>query len=336
MLRFTAMIALLACLAGAVAEGESGAQRLGRVGTFMYQLDKLDDASNVAALAGSNYDMLVVEPTATVSGHSHFDMKAMVTRLHAGKPGRIVLAYLDAGQAESFRTYWQNDWKAPTKAAKGVPDFLLAPDPDGWSDDYPVAYWDNRWQAIIATGAHSQVVQLMNAGFDGLYLDWIDGWDDDRCVQEARRERVDPARAMVDFLLLIRSTARKINPAAVIVQQNAYALLDTDARLRDAIDALGVEDTWYSGKANAKWASRFAGDIPNRETGDDSTASRLVQYQKFIALGKPVFTIDYCVNAANAARVYREAGAHHLVPLVTRVSLDHMTETPPPAIHSGG
>jgi cysteinyl-tRNA synthetase, unknown class len=321
---------MLLFLTNAAALAQSPAPMpLSSVKTWMYQLQNLEQPANVSLLAASNYNLLVVEPTATVVGNADFDMKGIVARLHAGKPGRVVLAYLDACQAESFRTYWRKDWVAPTRSAGGIPDFLLTPDPDGWSDDYPVAYWDKRWQGIIATNTDSQVALLMNAGFDGLYLDWIDAWDFDPCVAAAQRQHVDPAPAMVDFLLLIRAKARAINPRAVIVQQNAYTLLDADPRLKDAIDALGVEDTWYSGKANAKWTSKRAGDIANRDSDEDSTAGRLTQYQKFLAIGKPVFTIDYCMKPENAARVYRESRAHHLVPLVTRVSLDFMTTTPP-------
>jgi cysteinyl-tRNA synthetase len=300
----------------------------------MYQIQNIEDDDSLDALAKSPYDLLVVEPTANIKGNPHFDMRAMVAKLHAGKPGRIVLAYLDAAEAERFRTYWTKDWIAPTRKAKtkGTPDFILIPDPDGWGGDYPVAYWDKRWQDLFVTGANSQVKMVMQAGFDGVYLDWIDAWDDDAVSAEAKRQGIDSAKSMVDFLLLIRKTAREINPNALIVQQNAFTLWDADPRLKDAIDAMGVEDTWFSGHANAKWTGKGAGDVPNRETDDSSTANRLKTYDKFLKAGKPVFTVDYCVNTDHAATVYAESLAHHLVPLVTRVSLDHLTVTPPPAL----
>jgi cysteinyl-tRNA synthetase len=329
-MRWAILVILISAAAGgARAEGQRP-MALPAVKTFMYQLQNLEEPDAVTALANSDYDLLVVEPTSTTKGNDSFDMKAMVDKLRAGRPGRIVLAYLDACEAESFRTYWKPDWKAPTRSSRGVPDFLLIPDPDGWSDDYPVAYWDARWQAIIATDADSQVNRLMRAGFDGVYLDWIDAWDDDTVKAQADRQGIDSAKAMTDFLLLIRKTARAVNPNALVVQQNAFTLIDADPRLVDAIDALGVEDTWFSGRSNAGWTSKSAGDIPNRDRGDSSTAARLRQYAKFQSAGKPVFTVDYCVNPINAAHVYAEATAHHLVPLVTRVSLDHMTTTPPP------
>jgi len=251
--------------------------------------------------------------------------------LHAGRPSRLVFAYLNLGQAESYRTYWTKDWKAPTPHQRGNPDFILTPDADGWADNYTVAYWDRRWQEIFATGQASLLRQAMEAGFDGVYLDWVNAFDDAQVVAEAKKAGIDPAKAMVDFLLLVRRTAREINPHALIVQQNAVYLLDADPRLLSAIDALGVEDTWFGGKAGAKWGSRQAGDIPNHYGAESSTASLLKQYAKYQAAGKPVFTIDYCVKPANAEKVYRDAARHSLIPLVTQVSLDHLTTTPPPS-----
>lgn len=306
------------------------AMKLGEVRSFMYLLQNVEDPKTLKALVESDYDMVVIEPTATVKDHEDFDIKAAVEQLHAGKKGRVVLAYINPGQAESYRTYWKADWKKPTKTSAGNPDFILKADPDGWEENYNVAYWDKRWQEVFATGEQSEVKRAMEAGFDGVYLDWVAAYEEDDVVAAAKKANIDPAEAMVDFLLLIRKTAREINPNAVVIQQNATGLIDEDPRLKDAIDGLGVEDTWFGGNANAKWGSKGAGDKPNRYKGDGSTTELLKQYEKYLSAGKPVFTIDYCVNPANAAKVYESAREHKLVSLVTQVSLDHLTTTPPP------
>lgn len=329
-----AVFALLLVIPATLCGQAQRPMTIGEVRTFMYQLQRIEEPAALRQLAESEYDLLVIEPTVTVRGQEDFDIRAAVARLRAGKPGRIVLAYLNPGQAESYRTYWKADWKAPTHTARGHPDFILQADPDGWDDNYNVAYWDPRWQAVFATDPQSEVRTAMTAGFDGVYLDWIGAYAEERIADEARRAGVDPARAMVDFLLLIRKTAREMNPNALVVQQNAVYLLDEDPRLTQAIDALGVEDTWFGGKANANWGSPAGGDIPNRCKGESSTAALLAQYAKYRAARKPVFTIDYCLKPANAARVYEEAARHNLIPLVTQVSLDHLTTTPPPALRA--
>ena len=305
---------------------------LAAVRSFMYQIDKLDEPGAIKRLANTSYDLLVVEPTATIRDNERFDMAGMVgmvATLHAGKPGRIVLAYVDAGQAERFRGYWRKEWKPPGKDHKGEPDFILTSDPDGWHDDFPVAYWDKRWQEIFATGPRSEVRQVMKAGFDGLYLDWIDGYTDEAVAAEAKRQKVNAATAMVDWIGTIRNAAREVNPHALIIAQNAAYLIDAEPHYVEVIDGIGFEDTWFSGKANTPWGRPKGGDIPNRDKDESSTARRIEQYKKYLKANKPVFTIDYCLKPENAKKVYATSRGAGFVPLVTQVSLSRITETPP-------
>jgi cysteinyl-tRNA synthetase len=298
------------------------------VKTWMYQLQGVENTGAVAALAGSGYDMLVVEPTATVKGCQGFDMKGMVGRFHAGKGGRVVLAYIDIGEAESYRTYWRSTWRAPKNNNPGSPDFILRADPDGWAENFVVAYWDQRWQLVLA----NELVKIMNAGFDGIYLDWVDGYEDAAVLAEAKRQHVDPAAAMIDFIASLRTTARKANPKAVVIAQNAPYLLDEDARYANVIDGLAMEDIWFRGRPDAGWNSPAGGDIPNRWNDEYSTAALVKQCKKYLAAGKAVFTVDYCLKPAHAAQVYRDSAKAGLTPLVTRVSLAKITTTPPPAL----
>jgi len=61
------------------------------------------------------------------------------------------------------------------------------------------------------------------------------------------------------------------------------------------------------------------------------TEGRLQQYRQFLDRGLPVFTVDYCVDPSNADAVYEQSADAGLVPLVTRVDLSQLTETPPPS-----
>jgi cysteinyl-tRNA synthetase len=318
--------AALSAAASVPAQAGTRPMALGDVKTWMYQIQELEADRAVGALARSPYDLLVVEPTATVKDSEAFDMRGMVAALHAGKPGRLVLAYLDVGEAEEYRTYWEKGWRPPTRRRVGNPPFMLLPDPDGWAENYVVAYWDEQWQALMCREAG----RLMEAGFDGLYLDWVEAYDDEQVARMARAAGVAPARAMVGFIGRLREAIRAARPGAVVVAQNAPYLLDEDPTYADVIDALACEDTWFRGEADAEWHDRGAGDIPNRDTDEYGTSARIGQYRKYLARGKPVFTVDYCLKAKNAAMVYRESRAQGFVPLVTRVGLQRLTETPPP------
>ena len=119
-------------------------QRLNNIETWMYQIQELNLDGAVESLAATNYPMLVIEP-----GHNFkltsdvYDTANIINQLRTSPDGteRLLLAYIDIGEAEDYRDYWQDVWIAPTETTGGTPDFLITVDPDGWSGNYPVAYW---------------------------------------------------------------------------------------------------------------------------------------------------------------------------------------------------
>lgn len=300
--------------------------------TWMYQIQWLDEKATIDELDNTEYDMLVVEP-----GFNFIDDKYDVNYLTSSlkqKPNgdeRILLAYIDIGQAEDYRTYWESTWVAPTDTQPGSPDFLVTIDPDGWSGNYPVAYWDSSWQDIWL-GTNGIIEQLTNYGFDGVYLDWVEAYDDDKVRERAISQSINAENEMMQFIKKIRDLGKSINPEFLVVPQNAPYLLDANPALYTSIiDALATEDTWFYGEGDVDWNGAEAGDLSGgeRHSGDYSTANRIAQSKKYSNLGIPVFTVDYCKSSSNANFVYDESRKNGFIPLVTRVSLTNITETPP-------
>lgn len=321
---------LLTCLAITNSAWADANESLRQVRTFMYQLQGLERPGAIDELAASNYDMVVVEPTDTVKGSERFDTSAMVASLRASKPGRLVIAYIDIGEAESYRGYWKRSWRRPVKGHTGRPSFILSEDPDGWAENFPVAYWDRRWHKVLIDGGNSPLRKIVAAGFDGVYLDWVEAYDDVTVKRKAARDGVAPKPAMVSLIAKIRAFGRNLGPDFLVIAQNAPYLIKTDGYI-GTIDAVGFESTWFGGKADAPWPSRRGGDIPSPRIGDDyATSQRLKIYRRYLAQGKPVFTIDYSLRPKRAQWIYSESASHGFVPLVTRVSLSRMTEVPPP------
>jgi len=275
------------------------------ISTWMYQIQWLDEQATIDELDATEYDMLVVEPGFNFT-EDQYDVNYLVSSLKHKASGdeRIVLAYIDIGQAEDYRTYWQNDWVAPTSTQAGSPDFLVTIDPDGWSGNYPVAYWDESWQQIWLA-SNGIIEQLAYYGFDGVYLDWVEAYDDEKVRAVANSQGINTENEMMVFIERIRNSGQRINSNFLVVPQNAPFLLEANPSFyASIIDALATEDTWYYGEGDADWGSANAGDLTggDRHEGDYSTANRIAQSQKYIDLGIPVFTVDYCISEMNAYR----------------------------------
>jgi len=302
------------------------------VTTWMYQIQNLESKANIDTLYDTAYDMLVVEPGFNLK-EDPYDTLYLVSKLSKKPDGkkRFLFAYIDIGEAEDYRTYWQSDWVAPKKNRPGYPDFLITTDPDGWSGNYPIAYWRQEWQGIWI-GENGIIEKLAGYGFDGVYLDWIEAYDDDKVRDAAGNDGIDPENEMMLFIEKIRKKGREINSGFMIISQNAPYLLDHNPSFYSSIiDAVAMEDTWCYGEADVGWNNPLAGDLSGGERHADeySTENRIKQSKKYLDLGIPVFTVDYCISRENADYVYKVSREDGFIPLVTRVSLSRITETPP-------
>ena len=123
-----------------------------------------------------------------------------------------------------------------------------------------------------------------------------------------------------------------MNNGFIVISQNAPYLIDYDPNYYSSvIDALATEDTWYYGQGDADWDDENAGDLTggDRHADDYSTKNRIAQNKKYLSYNLPVFTVDYCINKTHAKKVYKNSRYNGFIPLVTRVSLSEITETPP-------
>jgi len=82
----------------------------------------------------------------------------------------LVVSYMSIGEAEDYRFYWQSSWSSNS------PAWLKAQNPD-WPGNYKVEYWDSDWQQVIYGNNSSYLQKVLNAGFDGVYLDIIDAYE---------------------------------------------------------------------------------------------------------------------------------------------------------------
>lgn len=207
----------------------------GGINSWGYQLQDLD----VANASASSVDLLVIDPT--LDGSDDTRLKpADLARLKQKPDGkrRIVLAYLSIGEAESYRPYWDKSWK------RDKPDWLLGENPD-WKENYAVCFWKPGWQALMCGSPEASLDRIIAAGFDGVYLDKCDVFEDlKRRYKAEAKSRPDIEGDMVAFIARISAYAKARNPAFVVVMQNAEQLLERDD-LRAVLDGIAKEELVY-------------------------------------------------------------------------------------------
>ncbi len=122
----------------------------------------------IDAVSQTNYDALIMDLYHNDEPFTEAEIEQLKTKFNGGS--RLVICYMSIGEAEDYRYYWQSGWRV------GNPDWLEAENPD-WAGNYKVRYWDSEWQAIIFGNDNSYLKKILDAGFDGVYLDIVDGFE---------------------------------------------------------------------------------------------------------------------------------------------------------------
>jgi cysteinyl-tRNA synthetase len=287
---------------------------------WAYQIQDQTADGALDALVDSHYDMLVIDDVSTVVEDEDYDMKAAVEKLK--KSGKIVIAYIDIGEAEDYRWYWEKGWKV------GNPEFIETIDPDGWSGNYPVQYWEKEWQDIIYGDEDAYIDKLIANGFDGIYLDWIEAYSEDKVMAAAKKEGKDREKEMINFIKGFSDYSRKKKPGFLVIAQNAVELGQYEEYLK-IIDGVAQEQIWFDGSADAK-GSASEGDYAMPSTGLFSSEYYLDYLENFKTANVPVFTVDYATKKENVDKAYKVSLKNGFNPYVSIRSLSRLTKTPPP------
>ncbi|MDX1699085.1 MAG: endo alpha-1,4 polygalactosaminidase [Melioribacteraceae bacterium] len=316
---------------------------LEQVKYWAYQIQDISYPGAVDYLVNSKYDMLVLEPTCTdwSSDDKLFDTAEMINRIKnsAASDGvhrKLVIAYIDIGEAEDWRWYWNwsYDWDCEPPLPQDWPSYIVSCDPDGWSGNYPVAYWDENWQDLTIWGQNqnsqpygdytSIIDETILHGFDGIYLDWVEAFEDERVMTRAQLENKDPAVEMINFIQKMRDYASIRNPEFIIIQQNAASLIEGHPELLSKIDAIAQEAVWYDGDADVDWENPAGYDYVN----ESDLVNYYMEYlEQYLDGNIPVFTCEYALDYADSA--YKRSYDKGYIPYVTRRSLSRLTTTPP-------
>ena len=122
----------------------------------------------INAVSATNYDVIIMDLFHNETAFDSTEIEQLKTKFNGGK--RFVICYMSIGEAEDYRYYWQTSW------GSNKPDWLEPENPE-WEGNYKVRYWDSEWQDIIFGNDDSYLKKILDAGFNGTYLDIIDGFE---------------------------------------------------------------------------------------------------------------------------------------------------------------
>ena len=126
----------------------------------------------------------------------------------------------------------------PERRLSALAPAWLGSENESWSGNFFVRYEDPQWQSIFIDGPQSYLSRVINAGFDGVYLDRIDAF------YEHPDHRPDAAQQMLEFVTRIAQQARAAKPDFLIVPQNGEELLSRRG-YAEMIDAIAKEDLLF-------------------------------------------------------------------------------------------
>jgi len=279
--------------------------------SFVYQLQNVD----LDALGKTRFDLVVMDYSRDGSDAEQFTAAEISALQNSSGGAKKVLAYMSIGEAETYRWYWNPAWDVNEDGQpdSGAPAWLGPSNPD-WPGNYKVRYWDSQWQTIVFGSATSYLDRIIDAGFDGVYLDIIDAFEYWGPDGSSGLNRASAPQEMVDLVKAIAQYARvtRGRPDFMVFPQNGEALAAYPDYVQ-TVTGVGKEDTWY---------------LDNDLQSASETAEVLENLDIFRDAGKTILVIDYVTQAALIDAFYTKAADRGYIPYATGRNLDALTINP--------
>jgi hypothetical protein len=210
-------------------------------------------------LFNSTFDLIVTEGDPVPKAGSVPALSlAHVAALEA--QGRTVIGYVNLSVTDDNRSYWDPSWTTgghdTDPLTANAPDWLAGEPNDGFG--YVTKYWMADWQKIVI----QQAVWLVKHGYDGVFLDNMDGYI---ALQghDGAPGNAELADDMIGFIAKIRHAIQAVDPGA-------YVVVNGDPYI----------GTWATGGLNGAQEHKFMKAIgalmlenPTNQTMDDAVTN---------------------------------------------------------------
>jgi len=275
------------------------------INTWAIQLQNI----NISQIVNNNTIELIVIDYSSTGGPEGMFTESEISQIK--NSGKIALAYLSIGEAETYRWYWQNSWDANND---GIPDAgapsWLGPSNPNWIDNYKVRYWDLDWQNIV----FSYLDFIFAQGFDGIYCDIVDAY---YYWEFEVGQKSEAASAMIQFVNNIRDYVNQNTSSPFyIVTQNAESVVDEydispkeKAAYFQAIQGQGCEGLFFRGNL----------DEDNNFNPDNYRLNLLDKYKENDIR---VFSLEYLTQQSKIDQYLSVVQPYDFVPYVSTRPLD--------------
>ncbi len=119
------------------------------------------------AISETNFDMVTIDLFFNGEPLTPADLEKLKKKANGGK--RLIISYVNIGAAENWRYYWKKNWTLndPSWIKKKYV---------GYEDEFYVQFWHDDWKKIIYGNQDSYVKKIVDAGFDGAFLDNVEAY----------------------------------------------------------------------------------------------------------------------------------------------------------------
>jgi len=115
----------------------------------------------------TDFDLVLIDLFFDDNSFTPEEINTLKTKMNGGK--RLVICYMDIGSAEKYRYYWKKSWGLHNP-------YWIRKKYEGYPDEFWVNFWKSSWQKIIYGNDESYTKKILDAGFDGVFLDNVEAY----------------------------------------------------------------------------------------------------------------------------------------------------------------
>lgn len=256
--------------------------KLDEIESYGYQLQNYDSHFEKTILNSKNR-LWVIDYSQDGSPAKQWG-KDKITKF---KKDNLILSYLSIGEMEEYRFYYNENVRKELFVTENL----------NWPGNFVVKYWDKRWKDIIINNKDSYLNQILDMGFEGVYLDIVDSFDN-------FKDKKDKAEKMSVFVQEI--SKHRGGEHYTFIQNGAHIIdhLDKPEEFINAVSGVGIESLF------------FYGDKPmNNEFAPQKFLIKILE--KYKAMNKPIFVIEYLDDEKKIKKFFEEAKKFGAIPLAT-------------------